>query len=228
LAGTTQKDKGARSPSGCRAIRRGCGGYAASPEGRSCGIERLRTAVLTSAWLAVVCTASCKDSAWTPRGSADIVVSEIKLRGATGVSKRLDTDETFARSVMSGIASGDSTWLLVASRLEPQSAAAEASLEIALASALVQSPNKVLALIPRKYQVDQVCGIPFRRTDSSEIITYHQQAITALARVRDSTLTKTLASCRTALDDARNEKLQRVDPGYILKNKPGTTVPVKP
>jgi hypothetical protein len=129
---------------------------------------------------------------------------------------------------MSGIASGDTTWLLVASRLEPQSAAAEASLEIALASALVESPKRVLALVPRKYQLDQVCGIPFRRTDSSAIITYHQQATAALARVRDSTMTTTLASCRAALDDARTEKLRRVDPDYILKNKPGTTVPVKP
>ena len=177
--------------------------------------------------MALVSAAACKDSAWTPRGSADIVLSEIKLRGSSGVSKRLDTDESFARSVMSGIASGDSTWLLVASRLEPESAAAEASLEIALASALVQSPNTVLALVPRKYQIDQVCGIPFRRTDSSEIINYHQQATTALARVHDSSLTKTLASCRAALDNARNEKLERIDPGYILKNKPGTTVPVK-
>jgi hypothetical protein len=174
-----------------------------------------------------VCIAACKDSAWTPRGSADIVLSEIKLRGPEGVSKRLDTDETFARSVMSGIASGDSTWLVVASSLQPESAAAEASLEIALASALVVSPNQVIALAGRKYQIDQVCGIPFRRTDSSEIINYHQQAAAALGRVRDSTLARFLTACRAALDDARNEKLARVDPNYVLKNKPGTTVPVK-
>ncbi len=129
---------------------------------------------------------------------------------------------------MSGIASGDSTWLVVAERIQPQSAAAEASLEIALASALIQSPGKVLALSRGKYQLDQVCGIPFRRTDSSEVITYARQASAALARVRDSTLRTTVASCRAALDDAREEKLERVEPGYILKNKPGTTIPVKP
>jgi hypothetical protein len=227
LAVTTQTDKGARSPSGCQAIRRAFAGYAASREGRSRVIERRRRRFLTGVLLALVCLAACKESAWTPRGSADIVLSEIKLRGASGVSKRLDTDETFARSVMSGIASGDSTWLVVASRLEPESAAAEASLEIALASALIESPQKVLALVGRKYQVDQVCGIPFRRTDSSEVMNYHQQATAALGRVRDSTLTRTLTSCRTALDYARNEKLERVDPGYVLKNKPGTTVPAK-
>jgi hypothetical protein len=170
---------------------------------------------------------SCKDSAWTPRGSADIVLSEIKLRGAVGVSKRLDADETFARSVMSGIASGDSTWLLVASSIKPGSAAAEASLDIALASALVQSPAKVLALVKSRHAVDQVCGIPFLRPDSSGIVAYHQQALTALARVRDSSLTKTVASCTAVLNDATQEKLARIDPGYVLKNKPGTTTPVR-
>jgi hypothetical protein len=227
LAATTQKDKAARSPSGCRATRRAFVGYAAIHEGRSPRIERRRKPLLTGALLTLLCIAACKESAWTPRGTADIVLSEIKLRGASGVSKRLDTDETFARSVMSGIASGDSSWLLVASSLAPESAAAEASLEIALASALVESPQKVLALAARKYPIDQVCGIPFRRTDSAEIMNYHQQATAALGRVRDSTLTKALTSCRAALDYARSEKLERIDPGYVLKNKPGTTVPVK-
>jgi hypothetical protein len=170
---------------------------------------------------------ACKESAWTPRGSADIVLSEIKLRGATGVSKRLDTDETFARSVMTGIASGDSTWLLVASSIKPESAAAEASLEIALASALVESPDRVLALINGRYEVDQVCGIPFLRPDSSAVIAYHQQAANALARVRDSTLRKTAASCSASLERATKEKLDRIDPAYVLKNKPGTTVPAR-
>lgn len=207
--------------------RRAFVGYAESCEGRSRRIGRRRSPFLTGALITLVCLGACKDSAWTPRGSADIVLSEIKLRGPSGVSKRLDTDETFARSVMSGIASGDSAWLVVASHLVPESAAAEASLEIALASALVVSPSKVLALVARRYQIDQVCGIPFRRTDSSEIMNYHQQAIAALGRVRDSTLNKALGSCRTALDYARDEKLERIDPDYVLKNKPGTTVPVK-
>jgi hypothetical protein len=143
------------------------------------------------------------------------------------VSKRLDTDETFARSVMTGIASGDSTWLLVATSIRPESAAAEASLEIALASALVESPDKVLALINGRYQVDQVCGIPFLRPDSSAVVAYHQQAANALARVRDSTVRKTAASCSASLERATKEKLERIDPGYVLKNKPGTTVPAK-
>jgi hypothetical protein len=144
------------------------------------------------------------------------------------VAKRLDTDETFARSVMTGIASGDSTWLLVAGSIKPESAAAEASLQIALASALLRSPEKVLALVDRRYQVDQVCGIPFLRPDSSGVLSYHQQAVTALSRVRDTTLRKTVESCSASLENATKEKLERVDPGYVLKNKAGTTTPVRP
>lgn len=128
---------------------------------------------------------------------------------------------------MTGIASGDSTWLVVASSIKPESSAAEASLEIALASALIESPAKVLALINGRYPVDQVCGIPFLHPDSSGIVAYHQQAAAALGRVRDSTLTKTVKACNASLDYASNEKLARIDPRYILKNKPGTATPAR-
>src|SRR4051812_35912418 len=164
-----QRDRDARSRSGCRATPHASASCAASSVRRGPEIERPRNTALRSAWLVLLCIVACKESAWTPRGSADIVLSEIKLRGADGVSRRLDTDDTFARSVMSGIASGDSTWLVVAASIKPKSAAAEASLQIALASALTQSPDKVLALIPGRYQIDQVCGIPFLKTDSSQI-----------------------------------------------------------
>jgi hypothetical protein len=169
----------------------------------------------------------CKDSAWTPMGSADVVLSDLKLRGTAGVSKRLDTDESFARSVMSGIATGDSTWLVVAATIKPPSAAAEASLATALASALTQSPAQVLAITGDRYPLGEVCGIPFRRPDSSMVLTYHAEAIAALTRVRDSSLTRKRDACRGVLDDARDEKLRRVDPSYLLKNKPGTTTPVR-
>lgn len=161
-------------------------------------------------------------------GSADVVLSEIKLRGTAGVSKRLDTDEAFARSVTSGIATGDSAWLVVASKIKPPSAAAEASLTMALASALAESPARVLSLIGDAYPLGEVCGIPFRRPDSSAVLTYHAVAVAALARVRDSSLAKKRDACRTVLDEARDEKLQRVNPSYLLKNKPGTTTPVRP
>ncbi len=160
-------------------------------------------------------------------GSAQVVLSEIKLSGATGVSRRLDSDESFARSVMNGIATGDSAWLDVASRITPPSASAEASLAIALASALPHAPSRVLATLGRKYPVEEVCGIPFLHSDSSTIVSYHEQASAALQRVRDSTLVNARDACLKVLDEARSYKLERINPSYILKNKPGTTTPVR-
>jgi hypothetical protein len=172
------------------------------------------------AWLSMVAATGCRDSAWTPMGSAEVVLSEIELGGAPEVSKRIDSDENFGRSVMNGIATGDSLWLQVAGKLTPASAAAEATMSIALASALPHSPDKVLALVGDKYPVEAVCGIPFLQGDSALVINYHDEAITALGRARTASLSSTRDACRAALDDARDRRLERINPSYIVKNKP--------
>ncbi|PYO49184.1 MAG: hypothetical protein DMD72_05625, partial [Gemmatimonadetes bacterium] len=87
-------------------------------------------------------------------GSAELVLSEMKLRGAPAVSRRLDSDENFGRTVLDGIATGDSVWLEVAAKLTPASSAAEASLSIALASALNHAPTRVLKVLGDKYPVE--------------------------------------------------------------------------
>ena len=170
--------------------------------------------------LASFSIAACKDSAWTPMGSAEVVLSQIKLGGVASVAKRVDSDESFGRSVMNGIATGDSLWLEVASRLKPGSATAEASLSISLASALPRSPRRVLALLGEKYPIEEVCGIPFLHPDSAFVATYHDNAIAAIAEVRDTLLIKSRDACRAALDTARNDKLARINPAYVVKNKP--------
>jgi len=172
------------------------------------------------ACLSVIAAAGCKDSAWTPIGSAELVLSDIKNGGAPEVSKRIDSDENFGRSVTSGIATGDTVWLQVANELIPASAAAEATLSIALASALPRSPDKVLALLGQKYPIEEVCGMPFLKADSAEVTTYHDEAIAALARVRAASMSPARDACRTALDDARVRRLERINPSYIVKNKP--------
>jgi hypothetical protein len=153
-------------------------------------------------------------------GSAEVVLSEIKLGGAAGVSKRIDSDENFGRSVVNGIATGDSLWLQVADKIAPASAAAEATMSIALATALTRTPDRVLALIGPKYPVEEVCGIPFLKGDSAFVTNYHDEAIAALGRVRAVALVSARNSCRAALDDARDRRLERINPSYIVKNKP--------
>lgn len=169
--------------------------------------------------LSLIVATGCKESRWTPMGSAELVLSEIKLRGAAGVSRRIDSDENFGRSVMDGIATGDSLWLEVARELTPASSAAEASLSIALASALTRSPKRVLDMLGDKYPLEEVCGIPFLKADSTRVITYYDSAAASLQRV-DSSLRATRDSCRVALEDARDKRLERINPGYLIKNKP--------
>jgi hypothetical protein len=175
---------------------------------------------LCGVWLILAAASACKETAWTPRGSAEVVLSEIKLGGAATIAKRIDADESFGKSVINGIETGDSAWLEVAEKITPASGAAEASLSIALASALPHSPERVLGLLGQKYQVEDVCGIPFLRPDSTMVIGYYDDAVAALARVRNVFLFPARDACRTALDQARDHRLERIDPAYIIKNKP--------
>jgi hypothetical protein len=198
---------------------------AASEEvGGGC-IAKLRPVVGLLVVLASLSLDACKDSAWTPMGSAEVVLSQIKLGGSASVAKKVDADESFGRSVMNGIATGDSLWLEVAAKFSPASATAEASVAIALATALPLSPARVLALLGDKYPIEEVCGIPFHHIDSAFVATYHDTAVAGLALVRDTLLTRNRDACRAALDTARNDKLARINPAYIVKNKPAPPPP---
>jgi hypothetical protein len=204
---------------------RACAKRVGSEEDRGGCVEALRSILGVTVVLASFLTAACKDSAWTPLGSAEVVLSQIKLGGAASVARRVDSDESFGRSVMNGISTGDSLWLDVASKLTPGSATAEASLSIALASALPRSPVRVLNLLGDKYPIEEVCGIPFLHPDSAFVASYHDSAVAALGRVRDTLLTRSRNACRAALDTARNDKLARINPAYIVKNKPAPPFP---
>lgn len=186
---------------------------------RTRSVPRRLTAVV---WLSIIAATGCKDSSWTPMGSAEVVLSEIKLSGAASVSKRIDSDESFGRSVTAGVATGDSLWLQVADKISPASAAAEATMSIALASALTRAPERVLALVGNKYPVEEVCGIPFLKGDSAFVTTYYDEAIAALARVTTPSLSATQSACHAALDDSRERRLERINPSYVVKNKPIT------
>ena len=180
----------------------------------------MRREIAVAALISIAIANGCKENRFIPRGRAEVVLSEIKLRGEQPVSRRIDSDEAFGRTVMDVIASGDSVWLDVAALLKPASAASEASLDIALAAALPHSPRRVLALLGDHYPAEDVCAMPFLKADSGEVISYYDVAVRALATVRDSTLRPVLAVCRGSLDSAKARRLARIDPSYVIKNKP--------
>jgi hypothetical protein len=129
---------------------------------------------------------------------------------------------------MNGIASGDSLWLEVARELPLKSATAEASFVIALAAALPRKPEQVLELASGKTQVDLVCGIPFLDATVEGIEAYHQRATAAVARANAGSLAVAASRCGVALDSARARKLARIDPSYIVKNKPSAPARAAP
>jgi hypothetical protein len=94
------------------------------------------------------------------------------------------------------------------------------TVSIALASALTRAPERVLALAGNKYPVEEVCGIPFLKGDSAFVATYYDEAIAALARVTTPSLSAARTACRAALDDSRERRLERINPTYVVKNKP--------
>ena len=180
----------------------------------------MRREIAFAALISIVAANGCKENRLVQRSRAELLLSEIKLRGAGVVSRRIDSDEDFGRTVMDGIATGDSAWLDVAAALQPTSAAAEASMAIALASALPQAPQRVLALLGRKYQTEEVCGMPFLRADSAQVISYHDQAARAVASDTTRRLASVASACRIALDSAQSRRLERINPSYVIKNKP--------
>lgn len=180
----------------------------------------MRREIAAAALISIAVLNGCKENRLIPRGRAEIVLSEIKLTGAQGVSRRIDNDEGFGRTVMDGIATGDSVWLDVAAALEPASAAAEASFAIALATALPRSPRRVLALLADKYPAEEVCSIPFLKADSTAVIKYYDETELAIAAVADSSLRSVRADCGATLDSAKVRRLERIDPAYLIKNKP--------
>ncbi len=121
---------------------------------------------------------------------------------------------------MNGIATGDSAWLEVAARLTPASAAAQASLWIALASALNHAPARVLRVLGDKYPAEEVCGMPFLRADSAAVLAYYDSATASLQKIASDSLHSVRDQCRVALDDAKERRLERINPGYLIKNKP--------
>lgn len=182
----------------------------------SCGSLLGKMAIL----MTMLASGACKKSTVTPLGTPELVLSEMKLGGASRVAKRIDADQSFGRSVMDGIATGDSLWLEVARNLTPASSAAEATLKIALASALPRAPDAVLSLLGEKVSAQDVCSIPFLESTTMLITTYHDDAVAALGSVKTPALAGLRDSCRVALDSARARKLARIDSAYIVKNKP--------
>ena len=108
---------------------------------------------------------------------------------------------------------------------------------MALAAAPVEARAQVSA-IAKPVQIGIAGGAALPTSDLSEttntgfngtltvgfnpalVVSYHDEAVAALGRVRSVPLTPVRNACRLELDSARVHRLERIDPSYIIKNKP--------
>ncbi|MDR7132847.1 hypothetical protein J2X06_000031 [Lysobacter niastensis] len=128
--------------------------------------------------------------------SAQALLGLIAKEGGRKVLWNLwERDKEFDR-VISGIESGDPSWLKVATALKPFSdGAASLSLDYAVAPALPKAPNQVLALVGHGFSAADICTSPFIEPDPGVAEAYERQALAALSKVKAPALAPIAAEC---------------------------------
>lgn len=128
--------------------------------------------------------------------SATSILSRITKEGGHKVLWDLWEQEAAFGHVLSGIESGNATWLQVAAKLLPFSdAGASLSLHYAVAIALPKAPNRVLALVGHGFDVEYICTSPFIEPDPGIAETYERKTLVALSTVKVPSLKAVAAEC---------------------------------
>ena len=121
---------------------------------------------------------------------------EIDSKGAKATLVALDQDDARFGKVSDAIAMADPVWLTIALRLRAGSDAGTGeTLSRALAQALPNAPERVLALVGRGYDVDNLCTSPFIEPAPGVAEAYEAKAIAALQSVTDPALKTTVDEC---------------------------------
>ncbi len=121
---------------------------------------------------------------------------EIDSKGAKAALLALGQDDARFGKVSDAIATADPVWLTIALRLRPASDADTAeTLSRALAQALPNAPERVLAMVGHGYAVDNLCTSPFLEPAPGVAEAYEAKALAALQSVTDPTLKATVDEC---------------------------------
>jgi hypothetical protein len=120
----------------------------------------------------------------------------IDATGAKAVVAALDRDGARFRKASDAIASADPVWLTIALRLrEGSDAGTGETLSHALARALPNAPERVLALVGHGYTVGNLCTSPFIEPAPGVAEAYEAKAAAALQSVTDPALKTTVDEC---------------------------------
>lgn len=121
---------------------------------------------------------------------------EIDGKGAKAVIAALDRDAARFGKVGDAIATADPVWLTIALRLrEGSDAGTGETLSYALAQALPNAPERVLALVGHGYSVGNLCTSPFIEPAPGVAEAYEAKAVAALQSVTDPALKTTVDEC---------------------------------
>jgi hypothetical protein len=148
------------------------------------------------ALLAALAVASSIAFAGGPAPSAKSLLSRISKDGGHKVLRDLWEHEESFSYMTSGVASGDATWLRVATALRPfADGGASLSLDYAVAQALPKAPTRVLALVGHGFDVEYICTSPFIEPDPGIAEAYEQRTLAALSKVKVPALAPIAAEC---------------------------------
>ncbi|MBV9114916.1 MAG: hypothetical protein JOY67_19060 [Hyphomicrobiales bacterium] len=102
---------------------------------------------------------------------------------------------------LANIETGDRKWLEVAASLrEGTDAGSGEDLSMAVAHALLRAPERVLAMTPSPFPLDEICTMPDIEPPLARYRSYIRKAKTALAGVHQAVLVEVRDRCIEAFD----------------------------
>lgn len=142
-------------------------------------LENLFPAVCLVSFLFWACV---RDSSWE---NPDNILASIHEKGARQtVAQMTQGKRTAWEAMLIHIENGDAQWLDVARELRAGTdAVTTTELRFAVARALPISPQEVLGLIGRGFQVEEICVIPFVEAERAVEVDYLKRTKEALMRV---------------------------------------------
>lgn len=134
-------------------------------------------------WVSLLFWACASDSSWE---NPDDILTSIHEKGALQTVAQMTQGKRAAwEAMLIHIENGDAQWLDVARELRAGTdAVTTIELRFAVARALPISPQEVLNLIDRGFQVEEICVIPFVEADRAVEVDYLKRTKEALMRVR--------------------------------------------
>jgi len=158
--------------------------------------------------------------------SPDLILREIKTKGAREVVEEVWLDHEKEYFVLQQIKTGDPQWLEVAKALWPGSdAAATMCIWLSLSRALPNAPILVLKMIGNSFPLRQICTLPFIEGEVEIEKAYLNRTEKALISVNEPELEDVRWKClriihyfqeKIYLDEEREKERQ-----YLLKMEKG-------